>query len=187
MPDAEGVDSRLTATLQAILAASRFLDRGDADVINKAARVALDCAAAAAAAAKDGGGGKHAAEDSQGEGAAGLRQEWPGPNLAAMSLLTLLHMSKNRWEGIPAALDVLQQMVSGQGREGGGESKPFVRSPAAGAFPCSVGGCGGGFKQGALGVGTEGLRRAYFGGRQRTFPLSPRCGEDLHGKYVCHR
>lgn len=114
MPGAEGVDSRLTATLQAILTASRFLDRGDADVIDNAARVALDCAAAAAAAAtEDASGGSHAVQDSQGEDAVGVCREWPGANLTAMSLLALLHVSQNRWEGIPAALDVLQEMVSG--------------------------------------------------------------------------
>eukprot|EP00752_Nemacystus_decipiens_P011279 g10023.t1 len=106
----EGVDSRLTATLQAVLTASRFLDRGDADVINKAARVALDCAAAAAAAAQETSGRTRAAEGSQVEDAVEVGRGWPGPNLAAMSLLTLLHVSHNRWEGIPAAVDVLQEM-----------------------------------------------------------------------------
>lgn len=110
------MDSRLTATLQAVLTASRFLGREDGDVIDNAARVALDRAAAAAAAAtEEGGGGRHAAEDPRGEEAPEVRRGWPGPNLAAMSLLTLLHVSQNRREGIPAALDVLQQMVSGQG------------------------------------------------------------------------
>lgn len=131
VPGTGGVDSRLTATLQAILVASRFLDRGDADVINNAARVALDCAAAAAAAA-EGGGETHAAEDSQSEEAVGVRREWPGPNLAAMSLLALLHVSQKRWEGIPAALDVLQQMVSERRREGEGESKYSFGSSAVG-------------------------------------------------------
>lgn len=107
VPDAEGIDSRLTATLQAVLTASRFLDRGDTDVINKAVSVALDCAAAAAAAAAA------AEEPSEGEEAEGARRGWPGPNLAAMSLLSLLHVAQNRWEGIPAAIHVLQQMVSG--------------------------------------------------------------------------
>eukprot|EP00903_Cladosiphon_okamuranus_P007042 g6846.t1 len=112
----EGVDSRLTATLQAILTASRFLHRGDAEVINSAARVALDSASAAAAAAtaaaatEEASGGRYAAEGSRNEEAVGVRQEWRGPNLAAMSLLTLLHVSQNRWEGIPAALAVLQKM-----------------------------------------------------------------------------
>lgn len=115
MPGAEGVDSRLTATLQAILTASRFLDRGDAEVINNAACVALDSAAAPAAATEEATGGTYAAEDSQNEEAIGVCREWPGPNLAAMSLLTLLHVSQNRWEGIPAALNVLQEMVSGSG------------------------------------------------------------------------
>lgn len=110
--NAEDVDSRLTATLQAVLTTSRFLDRGDAAVIDEAARVALDSAAAAVAGLEEGGGG-HAVEDSQGGGAAtGMSRGWPGPNLAALSILTLLHVSGNRREGIPAALDVLQQMVS---------------------------------------------------------------------------
>lgn len=110
--NAEGVDSRLTATLQAILTASRFLDRGDAVVINKAAQIALNHAAAAAAAeiTVEGEGRGAAANDSQG-GDPEMHKGWPGPNLASLSLLTLLHVSQNRWEGIPAALDVLQEMV----------------------------------------------------------------------------
>lgn len=106
------MDSRLTATLQAVLTTSRFLDRGDAAVINKAARVALDSAAAAVIDSEE-RGDNHAVEDSQGEvAAAGTSRRWPGPNLAALSILTLLHVSQNQREGIPAVVDVLQQMVS---------------------------------------------------------------------------
>ncbi|CAM9327755.1 unnamed protein product [Ectocarpus sp. 12 AP-2014] len=101
------VDSRLTATLQAVLTTSRFLDREDATSINKAIRTALDSTAAAIAAEVD---GRHFVEDLQGGSELELRREWAGPNLAALSLLALLHVSQNRWEGIPAAIDVLQEM-----------------------------------------------------------------------------
>lgn len=114
--DAEDVDSRLTATLQAILATSQLLDRGDAAIVNEAARGALDSAAAAAAAAAvgfEGGVEKHGVGDSQGEGgAAGMNRRWPGPSLGALSVLALLHVSRDQRGGIPATIDVLQQMVS---------------------------------------------------------------------------
>ncbi|CAM9321848.1 unnamed protein product [Ectocarpus sp. 6 AP-2014] len=102
------VDSRLTATLQAVLTTSRFLDREDAASINKAIRTALDSAATAIASEVD---ERHSVEDLQGGGSEPeQRREWAGPNLAALSLLALLHVSQNRWEGIPAAIDVLQEM-----------------------------------------------------------------------------
>lgn len=100
------VDSRLTATLQAILTASRFLDRGDAASINKAARTAVDSAAAAITAEVDERHSIEVGSDPE------LLREWPGPNLAALSLLALLHVSQNRLDGIPAAIAVLQEMVS---------------------------------------------------------------------------
>lgn len=110
--NAEDVDSRLTATLQAVLTTSRFLDGGDAAVINEAARGALDSAAAAVSGFEE-GGENHAVEDSQGEGVvAEIHCGWPGPNLAALSVLILLHVSQNQRQGLPAAIDVLQQMVS---------------------------------------------------------------------------
>lgn len=113
--NAEGVDSGLVATLQALLTASRFLDRGDSAVVSKAANAALDRAAAAAEATAE--KERHPAENARGEAAAGLRRGWPGPNLAALSLLAVLHVSHKRWEGIPAAIDVLQEMVRGNAPE----------------------------------------------------------------------
>lgn len=95
------VDSRLTARLQAILAASHFLARQDSAAINAAAHRAIDTVAAAAAAGerKAGLAGGRAAE------------EWPGPNLAALALFALLHVAKRPRDGVPVAIDVLQEMV----------------------------------------------------------------------------
>lgn len=107
--DPGDVDSRLTATLQAVLTTSHFLDREDAAPINKAIRTALDSAATAIAVEVD---GRHSIVDLQGGSEPELRRAWAGPNLTALSLLALLHVSQNRWEGIPAAIDVLQEMVS---------------------------------------------------------------------------
>ncbi|CAM9989759.1 unnamed protein product [Scytosiphon promiscuus] len=110
-PSLGGVDSRLVATLQALLTTSRFLDRGDSAIISNAANVALDRAAAAAVAAESAAENeRHPAEAPGGGSGDGLRQRWPGPNLAALSLLAVLHVSQKRWEGIPAAIDVLQEM-----------------------------------------------------------------------------
>lgn len=96
----EGADSRLTATLQAILSASHYLDWQDSEVIDGATDRALDAAVSDAqtvAVSDDLSGGKGG---------------WEGPGLAALSLLALLRVCKPaRGEGIARALDVLQEMV----------------------------------------------------------------------------
>lgn len=97
------VSSRLTATLQAVLAASHFLGRDHAGTINSAARSAMDTAASAI-------GSRSAEEEELEQEKEGVNQ-WPGADLAALSLYALLHVSKQPREGIPVAIGVLQQMV----------------------------------------------------------------------------
>lgn len=38
-------------------------------------------------------------------------RELPGPGLTSLALFALLHVSKNPREGIPVAIDVLQEIV----------------------------------------------------------------------------
>lgn len=58
----------------------------------------------AAAEGKGGGGGGEGVE-------VGGAKELPGPGLSSLALFALLHVSKKPREGIPVAIDVLQEIV----------------------------------------------------------------------------
>lgn len=81
-----------------MLTASHFLGHEHAGGILSAARKAMDAAARVI--------GVDSVEEEQ-----EAVNQWPGADLAALTLYALLHVSKQPREGVPVAIGVLQEMV----------------------------------------------------------------------------